>query len=153
MTIILSKLRHYRLPALRGASSGAVPLGGAGSGSLRPRLVTGPVGVVTSLFPSLENGEAEGASRNPAVERREARRPDRKGRKDASPASSRASPARKVPRGTCVSRCSTPPRSPNRGQRTDSPGGPLSSVLRSAKTSLSPFQGEVIAARLCARWP
>ena len=95
MTIILSKLRHYRLPALRGASSGAVPLGGAGSGSLRPRLVTGPVGVVTSLFPSLENGEAEGASRNPAVERREARRPDRKGRKDASQASSRASQARK----------------------------------------------------------
>jgi hypothetical protein len=46
-----------------------------------------------------------------AVERREARRPDHKGRKDASPASSRASPARKVPRGTCVSRCSTPPRS------------------------------------------
>ena len=32
-----------------------------------------------------------------AVERREARRPDHKGRKDASPASSRASPARKVP--------------------------------------------------------
>ena len=85
-----------------------VPLGGAGSGSLRPRLVTGPVGIVPSLFPSLENGEAEGASRNAVVERREARRPDRKGRKDASPASSRASPARKVPYGTCVSRCSTP---------------------------------------------
>jgi hypothetical protein len=45
-----------------------VPLGGAGSGFLRPRLVTGPVGVVPSLFPSPENGEAEGSSRNAAVE-------------------------------------------------------------------------------------
>jgi hypothetical protein len=45
-----------------------VPLGGAGSGSLRPWLVTSPVGVVPSLIPSPENGEAEGASRNAAVE-------------------------------------------------------------------------------------
>jgi hypothetical protein len=68
-----------------------VPLGGAGDGSLRPWLVTSPVGVVSSLYPLPGKRGGEGAARNTAVERREARRPDRKGRKDASQASRRAS--------------------------------------------------------------
>jgi hypothetical protein len=41
--------------------------------------------------PPWQTGRAEGAARNTAAERREARRPDRKGRKDASQASRRAS--------------------------------------------------------------
>jgi len=53
-------------------------LGGAGSGFLRLWLVPSLAGVVGQRI----------EARNAAVERREARRPDRKGRKDASQASS-----------------------------------------------------------------
>jgi hypothetical protein len=50
-----SRLGEGRLPEM-------VPLGGAGSGSLRLWLITSPVGVVPSLFPSLADGEAGGGS-------------------------------------------------------------------------------------------
>src|SRR5947207_10053538 len=66
------------IPAHRRASSGDSPVGRSRSGFLRLWLVPSLAGVVGPM--------AEAT--NAAVERREARRPDRKGRKDASQASS-----------------------------------------------------------------
>src|SRR5438445_12801828 len=69
------------IPAHRGASSGDGPEGGAGSGSPPPWFVTTAAGAAGSprRRPRAFDGKRPGA-RNAAVERREAKRPDRKGR-------------------------------------------------------------------------
>src|SRR5947209_3321847 len=69
------------IPAHRGASSGDGPEGGAGSGSPPPWFVTTAAGAAGSPGRRLRafDGKRPGA-RNAAVERREAKRPDRKGR-------------------------------------------------------------------------
>jgi hypothetical protein len=82
---------------IRGASSGDGPVGRSRERFPAAPARNRPRGRRSLPLSPPENGELEGASRNAAVERREARRPDHKGRKDASPASSRASLARKVP--------------------------------------------------------